>query len=122
MRRALVQNRIATLPTAWSTKRSHIEMFTVTLLWRMAVSAEIRLSRSPVRWASKKPISCAMIRSKSCLRRRATTRSPASVNRYARKKPSTPMTTKSASPRITVRLSAARPSGRTSESISSLIP
>ena len=35
-----------------------ILMFTVTLFWSTAVSAESRFSSSPVRWASKNPTSC----------------------------------------------------------------
>ena len=58
----LVHSRIDTLPKACTKKRSAIEMFTVTPLWMTFVSAESRFSSSPVRCASKKPISCAMIR------------------------------------------------------------
>jgi hypothetical protein len=52
-----IQARMATAPSAWTTKRSSMEMFTVTAFWITVVSEARRLVSSPVRCRSKKPIS-----------------------------------------------------------------
>ncbi len=63
-----------------ATKRSPIEMFTLTVFWRTVVSEARRLVSSPVLVASKKAMSWSISRAKRSARSRATTRSPAMVN------------------------------------------
>lgn len=78
------QNSMTTPPITPIAKRSPIETLTVTVFCSTDVSAARRLVSSPVRLASKKPISWWRTESNRSRRRSATTRSPASVNHHAR--------------------------------------
>eukprot|EP00960_Hanusia_phi_P048274 758853-Hanusia_phi.AAC.3 len=62
----------------------HIDTLVVTVFWRMPQSSLSLLRISPVLCSSKKAMSCSTILEKSANLSLFTTRSPASVNTYAR--------------------------------------
>ena len=103
------------LPKSWTIWRNTIEMFVVTEFWRTPQSSAMRLTSSPVRFSSKKAMSCSMRDLKSRPLRRVTTLSPAIVKSAARMNVNPDPTTKRSSSLMTVSLSLAMDSSASPE-------
>eukprot|EP00965_Chrysotila_dentata_P206825 6183766-Pleurochrysis_carterae.AAC.2 len=88
---------IAAQPTIISAPRAPATRCVVTTFCSAAVSAESRLSSSPVRWLSKKASSCRNSDSNALVRSRAATRSPATASSCERPATRTACSVKSAS-------------------------